>query len=148
MELNFLSLWAMLAVGLAWVWVTFGQWMLAKKSIETLGRNPTMYSYLLIYTSLWLALVESAAIYSLVIAFQIFASPWLDPLSAISAWLVMGLTGFWVGIAEWWYLKFCIDAMNRNPENISQVVQFMILFVALLESVAIYGMIIAFKIIG
>jgi len=38
--------------------------------------------------------------------------------------------------------------MNRNPENISQVVQFMILFIALLESVAIYGMIIAFKIIG
>jgi len=148
MELNFISLWAMLSVGLAWVGVTFWQGMLAKKSVETLGRNPTMYSYLLIYTSLWLALVESAVIYGLVIAFQIFGSSWLDALSAISAGLAMGITGFWVGIAEGWFLTYCIDAMNRNPENISQVVQFMILFIALLESVAIYGMIIAFKIIG
>jgi len=41
-----------------------------------------------------------------------------------------------------------LDAVNRNPDNKANALQFMILFLALVETVAIYGLIIALKILG
>jgi F0F1-type ATP synthase membrane subunit c/vacuolar-type H+-ATPase subunit K len=38
--------------------------------------------------------------------------------------------------------------MNRNPQIKGKIMTFMVLFVALVEVTAIYGLIIAFKIIG
>ena len=41
-----------------------------------------------------------------------------------------------------------LEAVNRNPDNISQVRQFMILFLVLVETVAVYGLIVAFEILS
>jgi F0F1-type ATP synthase membrane subunit c/vacuolar-type H+-ATPase subunit K len=41
-----------------------------------------------------------------------------------------------------------MEAMNRSPESKGKIMAFMVLFVALVEVVAIYGLIIAFKVIG
>jgi F0F1-type ATP synthase membrane subunit c/vacuolar-type H+-ATPase subunit K len=38
--------------------------------------------------------------------------------------------------------------MNRNPENKGKIMAFMVLFLALIEVIAIYGLIVAFKILG
>ncbi|MDP2396153.1 MAG: hypothetical protein Q8S84_02210 [bacterium] len=38
--------------------------------------------------------------------------------------------------------------MNRNPENKQKMLTFMVLFVALVESAAIYGLIVAMQILG
>jgi F0F1-type ATP synthase membrane subunit c/vacuolar-type H+-ATPase subunit K len=38
--------------------------------------------------------------------------------------------------------------MNRNPDNKNKSLVFMVLFLALVEVIAIYGLIIAFKVIG
>mgnify|MGYP000020517681 CR=1 FL=1 len=38
--------------------------------------------------------------------------------------------------------------MNRNPENKTKNLVFMVLFLALVEVIAIYGLIIAIKILG
>lgn len=45
-------------------------------------------------------------------------------------------------------VSHALDSVNRNPENKAQVLQFMVLFVALVETVAIYGLIVAFKLLG
>jgi len=116
--------------------------------MEILGKNPRLSSTLLVYTILWLALVESAAIYALVVAFQIIA--WGDAISASAIWagLVIGLTGCVAGYGEGKLVATSMEALNRNPENKNQVLQFMILFMALIEVIAIYGLIISFQILG
>jgi F0F1-type ATP synthase membrane subunit c/vacuolar-type H+-ATPase subunit K len=38
--------------------------------------------------------------------------------------------------------------MNRNPEMKNQILQFMVLFIALAETSAIYGLVIAFKLLN
>ena len=147
MEINYVYIWAWLAVWLAWVWVALGQWLLARTSIEILGKNPKLASSLRVFTILWIALVESAAIYGLIVAFQILTSNSISWVDAISAWLAIWITAFWAWYWEWKLVSGALYALNRNPANKNTVLQFMILFLALIEVVAIYGLIIAQKII-
>lgn len=145
--MNLVAIWAGLALGLAGIWVTMGQTAIARASMEILGKNPRISSTLLVYTILWLALVESAAIYALVVAFQIIAGWDAVAANAIWAGLVIGLTGCVAGYGEWKLVATSMEALNRNPENKNQVLQFMILFMALIEVIAIYGLIIAFQLL-
>ena len=147
MEINYVHIWAWLAVWLSWLWVALGQWLLAKTSIEILGKNPKLESSLRVFTILWIALVESAAIYWFIVAFQILTSTSINGADAISAWLAIWIPAFWAWFWEWKLVSGALYGLNRNPENKNTVLQFMILFLALVEVVAIYGLIIAQKII-
>gem|GEM_PF-5515574 len=40
-----------------------------------------------------------------------------------------------------------IDSLNRNPENKNQVLIFMILFAALLETIAIFGLLVSLSLL-
>jgi F0F1-type ATP synthase membrane subunit c/vacuolar-type H+-ATPase subunit K len=147
MEQTIALIWAGLAVWLAWFWVVIGQWELSRVSMDILGRNPMLRSQLLIFTVLWIALVESGAIYGMIIAFKIINSPWIDPMHAIWSGLAIGLasmgSGFWESKVVCWSL----EAFNRNPENKAQVLQSMLLYLALAEVVSIYALIIAFQLL-
>jgi len=141
-------LWAGLAIALAWVWVAIWQSTLTHTSMIVMGKNPQLSTFFLTVTILWVALVESAAIYWLVVAFSILWKEGLSWLAAIWAWLSIWITGFWAWYWEGKLISGAMEAMNRNPENKGKVMAFMVLFVALIEVIAIYGLIIAFKIIG
>ena len=109
-----------------------------------------MSNYFLVLTILGIALVESAAIYGLIIAFQIMG---LEPGSVagwvpIAAGCAIGFAGLGAGIGEGFLVSGAMDATLRNPEMKSKIMTFMILFLALVESVAIYGLIIAFQLLG
>ena len=147
MEINYIYIWAWLSVWLSWLWVALWQWILAKTSIEILGKNPKIVSSLRIFTILWIALVESAAIYGLIVGFQILTSNSINGIDAISAWLAIWITAFGTWIWEWKLVSGALYALNRNPENKNTTLQFMILFVALIEVISIYGLIVAQKII-
>ena len=41
-----------------------------------------------------------------------------------------------------------LEAINKDPENRNRIMTYMILFLALIESAAIYGLIIAFQMLG
>ncbi len=145
-------LWAGLAIGLAGLGVGIWEGMVAKKSLESMGKNPEMSNYFLVLTILGIALVESAAIYGLIIAFQILG---LDPATTtVSAWAAVAAgCAIWfawlgAGIGEGMLVSGAMDATLRNPENKTKIMTFMILFLALVESVAIYGLIIAFQLLG
>jgi F-type H+-transporting ATPase subunit c len=60
----------------------------------------------------------------------------------------MGLTAFGAGYGEGKLVTSALYAVNRNPDNKAQVLQFMILFLALVETVAVYGLIISFQILS
>ncbi len=145
--MELIYIWAGLAVGLAWLWVAIGQWILTKASIEVLWKNPKMASNLRVFTILWLALVESAAIYWFVVAYQILTAESISSFNAIWAGLAIWIPAFGAWYWEWKLVAWAINALNRNPENKNWVLQFMILFLALIEVVAIYGLIIAQKLI-
>ncbi len=146
--MEFTQLWAGLAIGLAWVWVAIGQGILAQKAMDVIGKNPRLTGTFLVYTILWVALVESAAIYWLVVAFNILWNDVLTDAQAIGAGLAIGLTALGAGIGEWKLVGGSLEAINRNPENKWKILSFMILFLALIEVIAIYGLIIAFNIMG
>jgi len=83
MEINLVAIGAAIALGFAGFGVTLGQANIAKTSMDILGKNPRIAPTLLVYTILGLALTESAAIYALVVAFQIIAGGEAIAASAI-----------------------------------------------------------------
>lgn len=148
--MDMLYVWAWLAIGLAWLGVGIGEWIVAKKSLEVMGKNPDMSGTFLVLTILGIALVESAAIYGLIIAMQIVN---IDPSVAVAsktlgAGLAIGLAWLWAWYWEGKLVASAMDAILRNPEMKGKIMTFMILFLALVESVAIYGLIIAFQLLG
>lgn len=141
-------IWAGLAIGLAGVGVAVGQGILAQNSMHVMGKNPRLSTFFLTITILGVALVESAAIYGLVVAFKILGTEGLEGVKAIGAGLAIGLTSLGAGIGEGKLVGGALEAINRNPENKGKIMSFMVLFLALIEVIAIYGLIISFKILG
>lgn len=139
-----------LAIGVAGLWVSIGEGIVAKKSLESMGKNPDLSNYFLVLTILGIALTESAAIYGLIIAFQIM---WMDPATVearrpIAAGCAIGFAGAGAGVGEGLLVAGAMDATLRNPELKTKYMTYMILFLALVESAAIYGLIVAFQLLG
>lgn len=142
-----LALWAWVAIGLAWVWVAIGRWYMSEKSLEVMGQNPKMISFFLTVSILWVALIESAAIYALIVAFQILSFEGAV-IAALWAWFAIGLTWLWAWVWEWLLIKGAMDSINKSPETKGKIMAFMVLFVALIEVVAIYWLIISFQVLS
>lgn len=141
-------IWAGLAIGLAWIWIWVWEWIIAKKSIELMWRNPAMMTFFLTVTVLWIALDESSAIYWLIIATKILGQEGVTLIQSAWAWLAVWLAWLWAAIWEGFLIAGALESMNRNPDNKLKIMTFMVLFVALVESAAIYGLIIAMQILS
>lgn len=139
------SVWAWLAIWFAWLWVAIGRWFMSEKSLEVMGQNPKMINFFLTVSILWVALIESAAIYALIVAFQILSISWLSIFLSVWAWLAIWLAWLWAWVWEWILIKWAIQRMNISPDTKWKAMAFMVLFVALVEVVAIYWLIISFK---
>lgn len=63
----------------------------------------------------------------------------------IAAGLALGLVAIWVWIWEWLTASQALDTMQKVPKKINTTLVMTILFIALVESAAIYGLIIAFQ---
>lgn len=138
---------AWLAIWLAWLGIALGQWYLVYRAIDVIGKNPIGSSFFLTITILWIALVESAGIYWLIVAFQTLSTTFLDPLTAVWVWLAIWLAWLWVWVWEWILVGNSIEAMNRDTENRNKILTYMILFLALVESAAIYWLIVSFQLL-
>ncbi|MDR3169193.1 MAG: ATP synthase F0 subunit C [Candidatus Peribacteria bacterium] len=99
-------------------------------------------------TILGVALVESCAIYGLIIAFQILETTSLSRLTSLTAGLTVGIPAMVVGLIEGGIAKNAMDAVLRNPEAKGKIMMAMIIFIALIESCAIYGLIVAFRMLA
>ena len=145
-----LYLGAGLAIGLAGLGVGIGEGIIAQRSLKIMGMNPELSGSFLVLTILGIALTESAAIYGLIIALQIIG---LDPASigagsVIGAGLAVGAAGFGSGVGEGLLVAGAMEAILRNPEMKGKIMTYMILFLALVESSAIYGLVIALSLLG
>lgn len=141
-------LWAWLSIGLSGFGTVYGMWELSRTSMEILGKSPRLKSQLLIFTVLWIALVESSVIYGMIVAYKIIKTSWIEPFHAIAAGLAMGIAGLWSGFGEAKIVCGAIEAFNRNPEEKSQIQQSMLLYLALAEVVSIYALIVSFQLLS
>ncbi|MDP2090491.1 MAG: ATP synthase F0 subunit C [Candidatus Gracilibacteria bacterium] len=146
--MNEMYIGAGLAIGLSGIGIGIGEGIIAKKSVELMGRNPAMISFFLTVTVLGIALAESSAIYGLIVAQKILGTEGLSLIQSAGAGLAVGLAGLGAAIGEGFLIAGSLEAMNRNPENKQKMLTFMVLFVALVESAAIYGLIVAMQILG
>lgn len=145
-----LYLGAGLAIGLAGLGVGIGEGIIAQRSLKIMGMNPELSGSFLVLTILGIALTESAAIYGLIIALQIIG---LDPASigagsVLGAGLAVGAAGLGSGVGEGLLVAGAMEAILRNPEMKGKIMTYMILFLALVESSAIYGLVIALSLLG
>jgi F0F1-type ATP synthase membrane subunit c/vacuolar-type H+-ATPase subunit K len=115
--------------------------------MEMMSKREKMIPFFLTVTILGIALVESAAIYGLVVAFDVLAQD-LSLYAAMGAGAAIGFAGLGAGIGEGILISGAMTAIARNPQIKAKILTFMVLFVALVEVTAIYGLIIAFKISG
>jgi len=143
-------LWAWLAVGLWGIGAAFWEVMIAAATMNSILRNPDMKWKLMTFMILFIALDETVAIYWLIVALQIL---WVDPASMvnphmfISAWLAVGLPWIAVGIWEGYVAKTAVENMGKNPEISSTLMVLTILGMALVESAAIYWLVVAFDLL-
>ena len=137
-----------LAIGLAAIGVTIGQGLTAKKALEVTSKNPEMKGTVMIYTIILIALIESAAIYGFVIGLQIVGAEAIDAMQAIGAGLAIGLAGLGAGLGEGFAASQALAAIHRNPDAKGTIMIYMILFIALVESAAIYGFVLALQMLG
>ena len=137
------GVWAWLAIWLAWLWAGIWEWIIAKKSLDLMWRNQDLVWTFLIITILWVALVEASAIYGLIIALQIIGmEPWLAMFGiSVGAGIAVGAAWLWVG--KWFVAEWALWAIRRNPAIKWKAMTFMVLFLALVESVAIYWLVVA-----
>lgn len=138
---------AWLAVGLAGLWVALGLWNVARKTMEVMWKNPDISWKFLILTILAMALIEAAAIYGLIIAFQLVWKDNILPWQSIAAWIAVGLPAMATWIGQGFVGSSALDAVLRNPESQWKIMTNMILTLALIEAVAIYGLVIAFQLV-
>lgn len=140
-----------LAVGLAGIGAGFWEAMIVASTLNSILRNPEMKWKLMTFMILFIALDESVAIYGLIVAFSILSvepSAMTNPYMYVAAGLAIGLPGLAVGIGEGYLAKVSIENMGKNPELTNTFMVLTILGLALVESAAIYGLIIAFRLIG
>lgn len=130
-----------IAVWVAWVWVTMAQWLIGRTSIEAQGKNPELEPTFKKLTILGIALVESAAIYGLVMALLILYSD-ASLYKALASALSVALPGIMAWFGEGKIVESAINAILRNPADEKKIQSNMILYIALTESAAIYGLII------
>lgn len=144
-ELPFL--YAALAVGIVWLVVTFSEARVAKTSIDAVGKNPELGGELKGLTILGIALVESAAIYALLVGILITFTDGVSATKALSAMFAVVLPGMLAGLGEASIVVASIKAIMRNPTAASDIRSNMIIFIALVESAAIYGLVTALLIL-
>jgi len=132
-------------------WTELEQRMLKVLAHPDFENYPEMKGKLMTFMILFIALDESVAIYGLIVAFKILAidpTAMTNPYMYIAAGLAIGLPGLAVGIGEGYLAKVSVDNMGKNPELSSTFMVLTILGLALVESAAIYGLIVAFRLIG
>jgi len=147
MWLNLSAIGVVITIVLTWVWASLWQLQLTKVAMDTLGKNPKIGKELLIQTIVWITLIESIVIFWLMVSFSMLKISSLDYVTAISAWLSIWIPWFVVWFWEWKLMATSIDSLNRNPENKNQVLIFMILFAALLETIAIFGLLVSLSLL-
>jgi F-type H+-transporting ATPase subunit c len=151
MDTTMMYIAAWIAVWVTGLAVTAAEAWVAKTAVDAQGKNPDLGSTLRSLTILGLALVESAAIYGLVVMILILQKIGVDGFTgwqAMGAAMSIALPGVLAGLGEGAIVVNAIKSILRNPSDAGNIRTNMIIFIAIVESAAIYGLVSAILILN
>lgn len=137
-----------LSIGLGCIGPSIGLSLFAYAACKSAGINKAAYSKILTFTFICEAIIETPAIFSLLIALLILNTK-VDPLSLIQGWkflgaaLCIGLSTISPGINSGRTGKTACLQIAYNPEAYSNLSRIAMLALAMIDSFAIYGLLIS-----
>jgi len=138
-----------LAVGINSASVGIGEGMASVAALQSISRQPNARAHIVRTAILGMALIETAAIMGLLVAFILLFGPqsevktWYSYLSEIGIVSAVCLSGFVVGIVSAWPVQAACHAIARQPFFSQRILGFMIMTQALIQTPLISALIVA-----
>lgn len=142
-----------LCVGLGSIGPSLGLTFFSKEVCRSIGRNRHAYSEILSFTMLTEAIIESPLVFTLITALLLINSATSIPdtltagVSCIAASICMGLATFGPGISSGRVASHACRQIALAPENYGSLSRTSLFAQVLIETAAIYGLIIALLLI-
>jgi F0F1-type ATP synthase membrane subunit c/vacuolar-type H+-ATPase subunit K len=131
---------AAIAVGVSGIGAGLAIAYSGSSASRAIAQKPELFSKSLIFV----ALAEAVAIYGLLMGFMILSNTTASPMALLSAGLVVALGGLGASIGIAMTGSAANGALSERPELFSKA----LIFVALAEAVAIYGLLMGFMILS
>jgi len=141
-----------LAIGLGSIGPTIGLSIFAGSICENMGITRKAYSALLTFTFLCCAIIETPIIFSLIVSLSILTAPLTHATIAkgiafIAAALCMGISTFAGGISAGKASSAAAHSIVLQLEHATNISRLTMIILALLDTFAIYGLMIAMMLI-
>lgn len=141
-----------LSIGLGCIGPSIGLSLFAFAACHTIGVNKKAYGKILTFTFICEAIIETPAIFALLIGLMILNTT-INPKSMLQGWqflaaaLCMGLSTIAPGINSGRTAQAACFQIAHNPENYPNLTKITMLALAMIDSFAIYGLLIAILLI-
>jgi F-type H+-transporting ATPase subunit c len=142
-----------LAIGIGSIGPAIGLAIFAKQACESMGTNPSAYKKLLSFTIISQAIIETPIIFALVISITLlFVAPvgqvsLLKGIAYLAAAFCTGFGTFGPGIASGKTAAAACKSIAFNPEQFEVLSRLSLFIQGLIETCAIYAIIISFMLI-
>lgn len=143
-----------LATGLGTIGAGYGGGLAAEACCEGIARQPQSADIMLKTTLLGQAVIQTTAIYGLLVSFVLLflksyesTASWAAAAALLSAGVAMGLGGIGSGIGEGRTANCAIRGINKNMDCTNLLTRTMLVGMAVVESTAIYALIVALVLI-
>ncbi|MGB8367223.1 MAG: hypothetical protein WCD44_02585 [Candidatus Babeliales bacterium] len=138
-----------LIVGINSIGVGLGEGFSSITALESISRQPNARPHIIRTAIIGMALIETAAIMGLLIAFLLLfgiqpeLQTWYSSLAEIGIALAICLVGFVIGIVSAWPVQAACQAITRQPFFSQRILGFMVMTQALIQTPLVAALIIA-----
>lgn len=131
-----------MAIGIGSIGPEIGMSIFAQRACASLGINPTAYSKIMPFTFINQALIETPILFAFSVALALLIIP-TSGACAIAAALAIGLSTLGTGISTGRIAVTACKEITKTPEISADISRVSVLAQALIDTSAIYGLIIA-----
>lgn len=138
-----------LATGVSAIWAGFSGGLIAEVSCEGAARQPKSAGTVLRTMLLGQAVMQTAAIYGLLVSFVLLfkaysaTTSWAPAAALIGSGIAIGFGTFGPCVGEAFVSRAAIKGISRNHGNVALLTRTMLVGMAICESIAIYALIIS-----
>lgn len=142
-----------ISTGLAAIGTGYGSGLVAAASCEGAARQPQQAKTMMRTMLLGQAVTQTSAIYGMLISFVLLfmsyetTTAWAPAMALLSAGIAMGLGACAPGVGEGYVSRCAMRGISRNAGHKGLITQTMLVAMAVVESCAIYALVIALVLI-
>ncbi|HBS48262.1 TPA: hypothetical protein DEO28_04220 [Candidatus Dependentiae bacterium] len=139
---------AALVIAFGCVGPTIGQGIFVKSACHSIGLNKSAYSKIFPFTLFSQAIIETPVIFSFIVSFLLIYSKsssllFTSVVSSLAAAIAMGFGAIGVGISTGYVASKACKMIAENPDNYNLILRNTLMTQAIIESSAIYSLVIA-----